>query len=49
MPECETCGDTLVDPRDKDAGGWWRDRCLPCISDAAPDIERTPLEDLVDD
>lgn len=31
MTDCDECGDRLVDPRDKNKSGWWRDRCLPCI------------------
>lgn len=31
MSDCEECGDSLVDPRDKNKAGWWRDRCLPCL------------------
>ncbi len=31
MTDCDDCGDRLVDPRDKNMSGWWRDRCLPCI------------------
>jgi len=43
MPNCDKCGDPLQAPRDKDAGGWYRDRCLPCIAEAAPDVEKTPV------
>jgi len=35
MSECERCGDDLVDPRDKNAAGWWRDRCMACLEDLA--------------
>ena len=31
MPDCDDCEDPLVDGRDKNEAGWWRDRCLPCI------------------
>lgn len=31
MSECGNCGAPLVDPRDKNATGWWRDRCLRCL------------------
>jgi len=31
VTNCDDCGDRLVDPRDKNLSGWWRDRCLPCI------------------
>jgi len=31
MTDCENCGGDLVDPRDKNKAGWWRDCCLPCI------------------
>jgi len=31
MTDCDDCGDALVDPRDKNEAGWWRDVCLPCI------------------
>jgi len=31
MPDCEDCGRSLVDPRDNNKAGWWRDRCLGCI------------------
>jgi len=31
MPDCEDCDDALVDPRDKNKAGWWRNRCLGCI------------------
>jgi len=31
MPDCEDCGDQLVDARDKNKAGWWRTRCLVCI------------------
>jgi hypothetical protein len=40
MTDCERCGDSLVDPRDKNAAGWWRDCCLPCIQERAPDVGR---------
>jgi len=40
MPNCDDCGDPLQDPRDKNTTGWWRDRCLPCIEQAAPDVGR---------
>ena len=35
MPNCDNCGNELQDPRDKNAAGWWRDECLPCISNRA--------------
>ena len=41
MPDCENCGDVLEDPRDKNAAGWWRDRCLPCI---AADAQTAPAD-----
>jgi len=31
MTDCDDCGGELVDLRDKNMSGWWRDRCLPCI------------------
>jgi hypothetical protein len=44
MPDCDECGGQLQDPRDKNASGWWRDRCLPCIGQETPDVEReTPI------
>lgn len=48
-PTCDDCGAELVDPRDKNASGWWRDRCLPCITEDAyqPD-ERTSVEELLE-
>lgn len=46
MPECARCGESLETPRDKNASGWWRDRCLPCISEAVDaDPPATPVED----
>lgn len=48
MPDCETCGETLEDPRDKNASGWWRDRCLPCIAADAPDVEHTTVEEILE-
>jgi hypothetical protein len=43
MPECENCGGELQDPRDK-AGGWWREKCVPCMSEESPDVDReTPI------
>jgi len=44
MTDCDECGAPLEDPRDKDAGGWWRDRCMECIEAAAPDVDRTPID-----
>jgi len=35
---CDSCGDKLQDPRDKDKGGWWRDRCMDCIAEES-DLE----------
>jgi len=43
MTECDVCGESLESPRDKDAGGWYRDRCLPCIAEDAPDVKPTPV------
>jgi len=40
MTDCDICGDPLEAPRDKNAAGWWRDECLPCISERAPDAGR---------
>jgi len=48
MPDCEVCDDPLEDPRDKNAAGWWRDRCLPCIAEAAPDVEHTPAAEILE-
>jgi len=46
MPNCDECGDALHDPRDKNASGWWRDRCLPCIREQTPDVTRdTPIHE----
>jgi len=41
MSECERCGDSLQDPRDKDNRGWWRDKCYPCIEEVADSIDRS--------
>lgn len=50
MPECEDCADDLVDPRDKNAAGWWRDRCLPCISeDSCARDERRTVDEILND
>ena len=49
MTDCDECGDELRDPRDKNASGWWRDRCLPCIREQTPDVERdTPIHETDD-
>jgi len=47
MPDCESCGHDLQDPRDKNAAGWWRDRCLPCIrrESSTADEDRTPIHE----
>jgi len=48
-PTCDDCGDELVDPRDKNAAGWWRDRCLPCIAeDATVADERTTAAEILE-
>lgn len=49
MATCESCGDPLQDPRDKNASGWWRDRCLPCIrEDAYIPTERTSMAEILE-
>jgi hypothetical protein len=40
MPECERCGDDLVDDRDKNSAGHWRDRCIPCMREMSPEERR---------
>jgi hypothetical protein len=40
MPDCADCGNSLEAPRDKNKAGWWRDCCLPCICERAPDAGR---------
>ena len=40
MATCDECGDALLDPRDKNETGWWRECCLPCIDDSADDVNR---------
>jgi len=35
---CDNCGDDLQPDRDKDAGGWYRDKCFPCIRETAREI-----------
>jgi len=40
MPDCDDCGDPLDPERDKNTAGHYRDCCLPCISERAPDVGR---------
>jgi hypothetical protein len=46
-PVCDRCGDPLEHPRDKNAAGWWRDRCMPCIEALAYSVgdETTEADD----
>jgi len=53
MSNCDDCGDALLDPRDKNKTGWWRDRCLPCFDDATGNVthrdQRSPEQWLADE
>jgi hypothetical protein len=49
MATCNECGDALLDPRDKNETGWWRERCLPCIDDATDESDMTSIDGDPDD